>query len=182
MSRIGIKPIIIPENVNVDIAKNNHVTIKGPKGELSSDFKTDITIKLDDSKMIVSRKNDDKESKSLHGLTRSLLNNMVTGVSEGYTKHLEMVGVGYRAEQKGKAINLSVMKSHQDVIEAPEGIEIKVEDNTKISVSGIDKQQVGHVAALIRASRPPNAYTGKGVRYLGEEVTIKPGKSARAET
>ena len=182
MSRIGIKPIIIPENVNVDISKNNQVTIKGPKGELSSSFKNSLKIKLDENILTVSRNDDDKESKSLHGLTRSLLNNMIVGVSEGYTKHLEMVGVGYRAEQKGNSINLSVMKSHQDIIEAPEGITIKVEDNTKISVSGIDKQQVGHVAALIRSSRPPNAYTGKGVRYAGEEVTIKPGKSARAET
>lgn len=182
MSRIGMKPIIIPENVNVDISKGNQVKITGPKGELSNGFNDDLTIKLDDTKIFVSRKNDDKESKSLHGLTRSLLNNMVIGVSEGFTKRLEMVGVGYRAEQKGNSINLSVMKSHQDIIEAPEGIEIKVEDSTKISVSGIDKQQVGHIAALIRASRPPNVYTGKGVRYLGEEVTIKPGKSARAET
>ena len=111
-----------------------------------------------------------------------LLNNMIIGVSEGYSKSLELVGVGYRAEQKPSAINLSVMKSHIDVIEAPEGITIKVEDNTKITVSGIDKQQVGHIAALIRSSRPPNPYTGKGVRYLGEQVSLKPGKSARAET
>ena len=107
---------------------------------------------------------------------------MIVFLSEGYSKSLEMVGVVYRAEQKSSAVNLSVMKSHIDVIEAPEGIDIKVEDNTKITVSGIDKQQVGHIAALIRSSRPPNPYTGKGVRYLGEQVSLKPGKSARAET
>ena len=182
MSRIGMKPIVIPENVKVELSKDNHVTVKGDKGELSYTFNKEMIIKINDSSLMVTRKDDEKESKSLHGLTRSLINNMIIGVSEGFVKHLEMVGVGYRAEQKGNAINLSVMKSHLDIIEAPEGITIKVEDSTKIAISGIDKQQVGHIAALIRSSRPPNAYTGKGVRYLGEEVTIKPGKSARAET
>ena len=182
MSRIGMKPINIPENVEINVDKNNNVSAKGPKGDLNNTFSNEINIIIENNTIIVTRNNDEKESKSLHGLTRSLLNNMIIGVSEGYSKSLEMVGVGYRAEQKPSAINLSVMKSHIDVIEAPEGITIKVEDNTKITVSGIDKQQVGHIAALIRSSRPPNPYTGKGVRYLGEQVSLKPGKSARAET
>ena len=182
MSRIGMKLINIPENVEINIGKNNNISVKGPKGDLTNTFRDEININIENNSIIVTRNNDEKESKSLHGLTRSLLNNMVIGVSVGYTKSLEMVGVGYRAEQKGSAINLSVMKSHLDVIEAPEGITIKVEDNTKITVSGIDKQKVGHIAAIIRSSRPPNPYTGKGVRYLGEQVTLKPGKSARAET
>ena len=180
MSRIGMKPINIPENVEINVDKNNNVSAKGPKGDLNNTFSNEINIIIENNTIIVTRNNDEKESKSLHGLTRSLLNNMIIG--EGYSKSLELVGVGYRAEQKPSAINLSVMKSHIDVIEAPEGITIKVEDNTKITVSGIDKQQVGHIAALIRSSRPPNPYTGKGVRYLGEQVSLKPGKSARAET
>ena len=181
MSRIGMQLINIPENVEINIGKNNNISVKGPKGDLTNTFSNEININIENNSIIVTRNNDEKESKSLHGLTRSLLNNMVIGVSEGYTKSLEMVGVGYRAEQKGSAINLSVMKSHLDIIEAPEGITIKVEDNTKITVSGIDKQKVGHIAAIIRASRPPNPYTGKGVRYLVEQVSLKPGKSARAE-
>ena len=142
MSRIGMQPINIPENVEINVDKNNNVSVKGPKGDLTNTFSNEINIMIDNNSIIVTRNNDEKESKSLHGLTRSLINNMIIGVSEGYSKSLEMVGVGYRAEQKSSAINLSVMKSHIDVIEAPEGINIKVEDNTKITVSGIDKQQV----------------------------------------
>ena len=181
MSRIGNKEIHIHSEVSVTLS-DKALKVSGPKGILEKQIPPGIEVDISDGVVSVRRNSEDKKTKALHGLTRALINNMVVGVSEGYTKHLEMVGVGYRAEQKGNSINLSVMKSHQDIIEAPEGITIKVEDNTKISVSGIDKQQVGHVAALIRSSRPPNAYTGKGVRYAGEEVTIKPGKSARAET
>ena len=181
MSRIGNKPIPIPSGVDVKI-QGSSVVVKGPKGELKGSFDQSISVGESDGSLIVQRASEESQIKAFHGLTRSLLNNMIIGVSEGYSKSLEMVGVGYRAEQKTSAINLSVMKSHIDVIEAPEGITIKVEDNTKITVSGIDKQQVGHIAALIRSSRPPNPYTGKGVRYLGEQVSIKPGKSARAET
>ena len=182
MSRIGMKLINIPENVEINVDKNNNVSVKGPQGDLSNTFRNEININIENNSIIVTRNNDAKESKSLHGLTRSLLNNMVIGVSKGYTKSLEMGGVGYRAVQKGSAMNLSVMKSHLVIIEAPEGITIKVENNTQITVSGIDKQKVGHIAALIRSSRPPNPYTGKGVRYLGEQISLKPGKSARAET
>ncbi len=178
MSRIGNQPIELPKGVDIQI-EGSGVTVKGPRGQLSDSFNSDIAIEESDGIIKVSRPSDESEHKAFHGLTRSLLANMVTGVSEGFEKNLELVGVGYRVQQTGKGITLSVMLSHSVVIQPPEGVTLEVEDNNKIKVSGIDKQSVGQLAAEIRKVRPPNVYTGKGIRYSGEYVRIKPGKSAR---
>jgi len=177
MSRIGNKPITIPQGVTVEI-NNNQLNVKGPKGTLEMAIPKPISAMVDDNNINVERPNSDNPIKALHGLSRSLIANCVVGVSEGFRKSLEIVGVGYRAEQKGKNITLSVMLSHIVTVEPPEGINIEVQDNL-IHVKGIDKQKVGQVSAEIRSVRPPNAYTGKGIRYQGEQVKIKPGKSAR---
>ena len=177
MSRIGNKPITIPQGVTVEI-NNNQLNVKGPKGTLEMAIPKPISAMVDDNNINVERPNSDNPIKALHGLSRSLIANCVVGVSEGFRKSLEIVGVGYRAEQKGKNITLSVMLSHIVTIEPPEGIDIEIQDNL-IHVKGIDKQKVGQVSAEIRSVRPPNAYTGKGIRYQGEQVKIKPGKSAR---
>jgi large subunit ribosomal protein L6 len=178
MSRIGNQPIQIPDGVNVDIS-GSEVTVKGPKGELSGAFSKDINITESDGNVLVTRPSDEAEHKAFHGLTRSLLANMVDGVNKGFEKDLELVGVGYRVQQTGKGITLNVMLSHTVVIQPPEGVTLEVTDNNKIKVSGIDKQKVGQLASEIRRVRPPNVYTGKGIRYAGEVVRIKPGKSAR---
>ena len=178
MSRIGNQPILIPDGVNVDIS-GSEVTVKGPKGELSGAFSKDINITESDGSVLVTRPSDEAEHKAFHGLTRSLLANMVDGVNKGFEKDLELVGVGYRVQQTGKGITLNVMLSHTVVIQPPEGVTLEVTDNNKIKVSGIDKQKVGQLASEIRRVRPPNVYTGKGIRYAGEVVRIKPGKSAR---
>lgn len=178
MSRIGNQPIQIPDGVNVDIS-GSEVTVKGPKGELSGAFSKDINITESDGNVLVTRPSDEAEHKAFHGLTRSLLANMVDGVNKGFEKDLELVGVGYRVQQTGKGITLNVMLSHTVVIQPPEGVTLDVTDNNKIKVSGIDKQKVGQLASEIRRVRPPNVYTGKGIRYAGEVVRIKPGKSAR---
>jgi large subunit ribosomal protein L6 len=178
MSRIGNQPIQIPDGVNVDIS-GSEVTVKGPKGELSGAFSKDINITESDGHVLVTRPSDEAEHKAFHGLTRSLLANMVDGVNKGFEKDLELVGVGYRVQQTGKGITLNVMLSHTVVIQPPEGVTLEVTDNNKIKVSGIDKQKVGQLASEIRRVRPPNVYTGKGIRYAGEVVRIKPGKSAR---
>tara|TARA_B100000745_G_C20106983_1_gene378811 strand:+ start:474 stop:1016 length:543 start_codon:yes stop_codon:yes gene_type:complete len=177
MSRIGNKPITIPQGVTVEI-NNNQLNVKGPKGTLEMAIPKPISAMVDDNNINVERPNSDNPIKALHGLSRSLIANCVVGVSEGFRKSLEIVGVGYRAEQKGKNITLSVMLSHIVTVEPPEGIDIEVQDNL-IHVKGIDKQKVGQVSAEIRSVRPPNTYTGKGIRYQGEQVKIKPGKSAR---
>ena len=177
MSRIGNQPINIPSGVTVDI-NNDKLNIKGPKGTLDLTIPRPIKVNVDDNNINVESPSSDKPIKALHGLSRSLIANCVLGVSEGFQKSLEIVGVGYRAEQKGKNVTLSVMLSHTVTIEPPEGIEVQVQDNL-IHVKGIDKQKVGQVSAEIRSVRPPNAYTGKGIRYQGEQVKIKPGKSAR---
>ena len=177
MSRIGNKPITIPQGVTVEI-NNNQLNVKGPKGTVEMAIPEPISAMLDDNNINVERPNSDKPIKALHGLSRSLIANCIVGVSEGFQKSLEVVGVGYRAEQKGKNITLSVMLSHTVTVEPPEGVDIEVQDNL-IHVKGIDKQKVGQVSAEIRSVRPPNAYTGKGIRYQGEQVRIKPGKSAR---
>ena len=177
MSRIGNKPITIPQGVTVEI-NNNRLNVKGPKGTVEMAIPKPISAMLDNNNINVERPNSDKPIKALHGLSRSLIANCIVGVSEGFRKSLEVVGVGYRAEQKGKNITLSVMLSHTVTVEPPEGIDIEVQDNL-IHVKGIDKQKVGQVSAEIRSVRPPNAYTGKGIRYQGEQVRIKPGKSAR---
>ena len=178
MSRIGNQPIQIPDGVNVNIS-GSEVTVKGPKGELSGAFSKDINITESDGNVVVTRPSDEAEHKAFHGLTRSLLANMVDGVNKGFEKDLELVGVGYRVQQTGKGITLNVMLSHTVVIQPPEGVTLEVTDNNKIKVSGIDKQKVGQLASEIRRVRPPNVYTGKGIRYAGEVVRIKPGKSAR---
>jgi len=178
MSRIGNQPIQIPDGVNVNIS-GSEVTVKGPKGELSGAFSKNINITESDGNVLVTRSSDEAEHKAFHGLTRSLLANMVDGVNKGFEKDLELVGVGYRVQQTGKGITLNVMLSHTVVIQPPEGVALEVTDNNKIKVSGIDKQKVGQLASEIRRVRPPNVYTGKGIRYAGEVVRIKPGKSAR---
>ena len=178
MSRIGNQLIRIPSGVDVTV-EGAHVTVKGPKGTLSQNFHKDITIGVKKDSIRVSRPSDENEHKAFHGLTRSLLANMVEGVSEGFTKELELVGVGYRVQQKGKGITLNVMLSHSVEIQPEQGAELEVDGNTNIKVSGIDKQVVGQLASQIRRVRPPNIYTGKGIRYAGEVVRLKPGKSAR---
>ena len=178
MSRIGNQPIQIPSGVEVEITGPN-VSVTGPKGNISSVFDFGMEIKQEDDVVKVMRPSDESQDKAFHGLTRSLLANMITGVSNGFSKDLELVGVGYRVQQKGKGVTLSVMLSHTVDIDPPEGVELKVEGNNQITVSGIDKQAVGQLAAEIRKVRPPNAYTGKGIRYSGEVIRLKPGKSAR---
>jgi len=178
MSRVGNEPIPLPGGVDITI-DGARVAVKGPKGELARDFHPDMKVTRDDGVVKVERPSDERNHRSLHGLTRSLLANMVIGVSEGYEKVIELVGVGYRVQQTGKGVTMSVMLSHTVEIQPPEGITLVVEDNNLVFVRGIDKQAVGQIAAEIRAVRPPNVYTGKGARYRGEQVRLKPGKSAR---
>ena len=175
MSRIGNKPIEVPSGVEVEI-EPGMVKVKGPKGELSQEISRDITVELDDGTIKVSRPTDRGPHRALHGLTRSLVQNMVTGVTDGYEKHLEIQGVGYRAQSKGKGIELALGYSHPVSVEAPEGIELDVPEPTAIVVRGIDKQKVGQVAANIREKRPPEPYKGKGIRYRDEYVARKVGK------
>ena len=178
MSRIGNKPIPIPSGVDVKI-QGSSVVVKGPKGELKGAFDQSISVGESDGSLIVQRASEESQIKAFHGLTRSLIANMVTGVHEGFEKSLELVGVGYRVQQSGKGITLNVMLSHSVTIQPQDDVTLQVEDNNKITVSGVDKQAVGQLAAEIRKVRPPNIYTGKGIRYAGEQVRLKPGKSAR---
>ena len=178
MSRVGKQPIPVPSGVDVSL-KDHDVTVKGPRGTLSRTFHPDMTISQTNGEVKVERPSDTNEHKALHGLTRSLVNNMVVGVSDGYTKVLALVGVGYRVQQSGQGITLSVMLSHTVEIQPLPGITLEVEGNNRITVAGIDKQAVGQMAAEIRSVRPPNVYTGKGIRYADETVHLKPGKSAR---
>ena len=178
MSRIGQIPIKVPSGVEIKL-EGNKVQVKGPKGSLSDNFKPSIKISHKEGVLELERSSDEPEIKALHGLTRALLNNMVIGVTDGFSKTLELVGVGYRVQQKGKSLTLSVMFSHPVNIDHLPEVDLKVDEN-RIIVTGINKQKVGEMAAQIRKVRPPNAYTGKGIRYLGEYVRIKPGKSARA--
>jgi large subunit ribosomal protein L6 len=177
MSRIGRKPIEIPDGVTVEI-KPALVSVKGPKGELSQRVSTDMTVEQTDGTVTVSRPTDRGEHRALHGLTRSLVANMVQGVTQGYERRLEIQGVGYRARLQGKALELSVGYSHPVLVPAPDGIEFEVPQPTQIVVRGIDKQLVGEMAARIRRTRPPEPYKGKGVRYAGEQVRRKVGKRA----
>ena len=178
MSRIGKLPIPLPAGVTVEI-KGQYVAVKGPKGELKLTVSKPITVSQEDGSVIVSRPDDEAVSKSLHGLTRSLIANNVHGVSEGFTKALEIVGTGYRAALKGSTVELSLGFSHPVLVTPPEGITLVVEGNTKIIVSGIDKQAVGEMAANIRKLRKPEPYKGKGVRYEGERVRRKAGKAGK---
>jgi large subunit ribosomal protein L6 len=177
MSRIGKQPIQIPEGVEIDV-RPGAVKVKGPKGELSQDMNRDMKIAIDDGTLTVDRPTDRGEHRALHGLTRSLIANMVEGVTDGFERRLEIQGVGYRAQLKGKALEMSLGYSHPVTIQAPEGIEFEVPVPTEVVVRGIDKQLVGETAARIRKSRPPEPYKGKGVRYAGEHITRKVGKRA----
>jgi len=176
VSRVGRKPITIAQGVKVQ-AKDHHVTITGPKGELSADVHPEIALEVKDNRITVTRSSDVKEQRALHGLWRALLQNMVKGVTEGYTKKLELVGVGYRAELKGKKLQLALGYSHPILFEPPTGIKIETPSQTNITISGIDKQLVGQVAAQIRAMRKPDPYKQKGVRYTGEVLKKKAGKT-----
>jgi large subunit ribosomal protein L6 len=178
MSRVGNKPVDLPDGVNVEI-DGHAVTVKGTKGELNRQFNERIGFDLDNGVVTVTRPDDTRESRALHGLSRALLANMVTGVSDGFRKELEIQGVGYRASLKGSGVELLVGFSHPVVVEAPAGITFEVPEQTKIIVSGIDKEQVGQVAANIRKVRPPEPYKGKGIRYSGEYVRRKAGKAGK---
>lgn len=178
MSRVGKKPIEIPAGVTVTL-DNNNVTVKGPKGELSRTFHADIEIKVEENVINISRPSDIKEHRALHGTTRAVLANMIEGVSKGFERTLELVGVGYRAAKQGNKLVLSVGYSHPVEIEPETGIEIEVPANTKVIVKGTDKERVGALAANIRDVRPPEPYKGKGIRYEGEFVRRKEGKTGK---
>ncbi len=179
MSRIGRAPIPVPAGVDIDIA-GPHITVKGPKGTLERDLPSTITIREDEGQLLVERPDDERQSRALHGLTRSLVNNMVLGVSEGFRKDLEIVGVGYRATPKGDTkLELALGFSHPVTVEAPDGITFEVASPTTIGVIGVDKEAVGQVAANIRAIRKPEPYKGKGVRYRDEHVVRKAGKAGK---
>ena len=178
MSRIGRMPIAVPAGVTVDIAENNHVTVKGPKGTLEKTLPIEMEITLEGAEVIVKRPNDLKKMKSLHGLTRSLIQNMVTGVTDGYKKTLEVNGVGYRAQKSGKTLTLNLGYSHPVEMIDPEGVETTVEGNN-IIVSGIDKEKVGQFAAEIRDKRRPEPYKGKGIKYSDEVIRRKVGKTGK---
>ncbi|HTX56741.1 MAG TPA: 50S ribosomal protein L6 [Candidatus Acidoferrales bacterium] len=180
MSRIGKLPVSVPSGVNVTLG-DGEVVVKGPKGELRQPFMTQVvSVKLEDGKVVVERKGDAKPQRAAHGLTRTLISNMVEGVSKGFRKSLEIQGVGYRAAKSGEKLNLSLGYSHPVVFEAPKGITLTVEGQNKIHIDGIDKQQVGQVAAKIRALRAPEPYKGKGIRYEGEVIRKKLGKAGKA--
>ena len=178
MSRIGKEPISVPTGVNISIQGRN-VGVTGPKGSLDLDLPGEIDVRQEDGTVLVERPNDDRKNKALHGLTRSLINNMVIGVSEGFKKELEIVGVGYRAAKSGDGLELQLGFSHPVKVKAPEGITFDVPEPTQIIVSGINKEVVGQVAADIRSYRKPEPYKGKGIRYVGEHVARKAGKAAK---
>ncbi|WP_034649043.1 50S ribosomal protein L6 [Corynebacterium vitaeruminis] len=178
MSRVGKAPIAIPSGVETKI-DGQAVEVKGPKGTLNIVVPEPITVAVEDGQIVVARPDDNRKSRSLHGLSRSLINNMVVGVTEGYTIKMEIFGVGYRVQAKGKDLEFSLGYSHPVLIEAPEGITFAVDGNTKLSVSGIDKQKVGQVAAIIRRLRKDDPYKGKGIRYEGEQIRRKVGKTGK---
>ena len=181
MSRIGRMPVPVPQGVSVDVRKNT-VRVKGPKGELSRTFDPDMKIELENDQIVVQRPTDHRRHRALHGLTRALLNNMVTGVSQGFVRRLQIEGVGYRAELQGENLVLSVGYSHPVVIEPPDGISFEIEKGYRtVSVSGVDKEVVGEMAARIRRVRPPEPYKGKGIRYQGEYVRRKAGKAGKVQ-
>jgi large subunit ribosomal protein L6 len=181
MSRIGRKSIGIPGGVNVAVAENNFITVQGPKGELSYSAPPSLTVEVEGGSLMVTRPDDARENRSLHGLSRTLINNMVVGVTDGFRKNLEIQGVGYRAAMDGKVLVLNVGFSHPVRFSPPDGISYTLDGQTRISVSGIDKQAVGEEAARIRRVRPPEPYKGKGIRYEGEVVRRKAGKAGKAK-
>ena len=178
MSRIGNKPITVPEGIDVKI-DGQKITVKGPKGTLEREVNSNISIKLEDGEIKVTRPNDEKENRSLHGLTRSLINNMIEGVSKEFTKELEINGVGYRAAKQGKTLVLTLGYSHPVKMEEPEGITYEVPNPNSIIVRGIDKELVGQMAAEIRTKRPPEVYRGKGIKYTTEHIRRKEGKTGK---
>ena len=179
MSRIGRAPIAVPAGVTVTIADGNVVTVKGPLGELTQKFADVLSIAQQGDTLTVTRPNDEKEIRALHGLTRTLLNNMVVGVKDGFSKKLEIVGVGYRVEKQGAKLVLGLGYSHPVIFEEKDGVKFEVPDATTIIVKGIDKQAVGQVAAVIRSKRPPEPYLGKGIKYEGERIRRKAGKTGK---
>ena len=179
MSRIGRKVIVVPAGVDVTIADNNFVTVKGPKGTLTQQLSAAMTITREGNEITVTRPNDEKENRALHGLTRTLLNNMVIGVTAGYSKTLEIVGVGYRANKQGTTLTLNLGYSHPVIFTEADGITFACPNDTTVVVSGIDKQKVGQVAAEVRGKRPPEPYKGKGVKYQGERIRRKAGKTGK---
>ena len=179
MSRIGKKPIEVPAGVTVTVAANNTVTVKGPKGELVRSFNPDITISQEENVLTLTRPSDSKEHRTIHGTTRAVLANMVEGVSKGFERGLELIGVGYRAQKQGTKLILNVGYSHPVEITPEQGIEIEVPSNTKVIVKGTNKERVGALAANIRDVRPPEPYKGKGIRYEGEHVRRKEGKTGK---
>ena len=179
MSRIGREPIAVPAGVTVTVAEGNAVTVKGPLGELKQTFCSALEIKQEGTTITVCRPNDQKEMRALHGLTRTLLNNMVEGVTKGFAKKLEIVGVGYRVEKQNGKLVLGLGYSHPVVFEEGNGITFETPDSTTIIVKGIDKQAVGQVAAVIRSKRPPEPYLGKGIKYAGEHIRRKAGKTGK---
>ncbi len=178
MSRIGKLPVTIPSGVTVEVA-DGAVDVRGPKGQLSQRLVDHVSIEVEDGQLVVSRANEERRSRANHGLMRSLVANMVTGVSEGFSKQLQVIGVGYRADVRGRDLVLNLGYSHPVNYSIPDGIDIVVDKQGIITVSGVDKQQVGQVSAEIRAWRKPEPYKGKGVRYVGERITLKAGKSAK---
>ena len=179
MSRIGRMPITVPAGVTVTVSAENVVTVKGPKGELTQAVNPKITVKVDGNVIYVERHSEDKKDRSLHGLYRALINNMVVGVTEGYQKKLEIVGVGYRVALQGKNLNIGLGYSHPIIVEPVEGITFEAPDANTIIVKGIDKQLVGETAAVIRGKRPPEPYHGKGVKYADERIRRKAGKTGK---
>lgn len=179
MSRIGKMPIEVPADVTVTLTEDNHVTVKGPKGELTNKLSSAIKIEQEANVITLTRPSESKEHRSIHGTTRSLLANMVTGVSKGFERSLELVGVGYRAQLQGTKLILNVGYSHPVEFVPEEGVQIEVPENTKITIRGIDKERVGALASNIRQTRPPEPYKGKGVRYKGEQVRSKEGKTGK---
>ncbi len=179
MSRIGKTPITLPDKVKVTVADGNRVTVEGPKGKLNWELPKDISISVEGTKLTLARGNENRDIRALHGLSRALINNMVTGVSNGFRRDLEIQGVGFRAAVKGDKLDLSIGYSHPVLFPIPKEIRVAVTDNTKISIEGIDRQLVGQVAADIRAYYPPEPYKGKGIRYAGEQVRRKEGKTVQ---
>jgi large subunit ribosomal protein L6 len=178
MSRIGKLPVTIPSTVEVTI-DGRHLTVTGPKGTLSRDLHPDMTVSREDGQLVVTRPTEQKTHKQLHGLTRTLVNNMVVGVTDGYRKGLEITGVGYRASKVGEKLQLNLGYSHPIEIDPPKGISFEVENPTRLAVVGIDKELVGQIAARVRATRKPEPYKGKGVRYAGEQIRRKAGKAGK---
>lgn len=181
MSRIGNSPISVPAGVDVKVAENNLVTVKGPKGELTKKFSEELGIKVEDGVIKVTRPSEDKKHKSLHGLTRTLISNMVEGVTNGYSKTLEIDGVGYRAKKQGNEVVLTLGFSHPVVVAETDSIKLDVPQPNQIVISGIDKQAVGQFAAEVREKRPPEPYKGKGIHYLGEHIIRKEGKAGKGK-